>query len=199
MAFVVARDGVSVRASAKLLPVLTMIAPAPEIAPMLISAPHIAAITPDPQPIARKTRNRTALHAGGVSGAGEMVVFENLGVDADYVRELREIWPNVTTSQIVDLNTAGISPQYVRTLQTAGINLGEVAAHNVVAYKATGVTPALITALQSLGIEGLTPNDYTIAQVRGLTPEFLAIVRKHHFTNVTIRWLIAAKKADVFG
>ena len=99
---------------------------------------------------------------------------------------------------VMALNVARVTPEYVRALQTAGLNLNSISGHELAALKTVGVTPDLVSALQAMNIKDLTTRDYFTAHARGLTPEFLETVRRHNFTNLGMPQLIAFKNIGAF-
>ncbi len=130
----------------------------------------------------------------------DVIAMRLLGVSATEALEYKKVGlSNLTARLVYAYKTAGVTPEYVSRIRSAGINLKDVLGHHLVAYRVTGVTPELIKELQSMGIEALTPSDYITAQVRGLTPEFLAEVRKHNFRNLNLRSLIGFKNTGAFG
>jgi beta-lactamase regulating signal transducer with metallopeptidase domain len=109
------------------------------------------------------------------------------------------VWPQLGAREIATLEDLGVTPDYMLSLKNAGIDLSELTPFDMVAYKTAGVTPELIQALRSMNLKELKASHYPIAQIVGLTPEFLGKVRKHNFSNLTLEVLIAFKNNDAFG
>lgn len=129
----------------------------------------------------------------------QIVAFNTNNVTAEDVRATQSIWPTVSAAEILALRAVNLNLTDVADFQRAGLNTHELPPIALVVYKTTGVSPALVRALQSVGVAQILPNDYVTAQVHGLTPEFLAAVRNHKFHGLSMQGLLALKRTGAFG
>ena len=173
-------------------------------------APRVAMAATTPQSVHRKNVPQTI---PGVSesyvqdirnllpdvGTTQVVALHTNNVTPNDVRATQSIWPTVSAAEILALKAVDVNPTDVAEFQRAGLDTRESSPLALVVYKSTGVSPALVRALQTVGVAQIQPNDYVTAQVHGLTPEFLATVRNHKFHGLSMQGLLALKRTGAFG
>lgn len=129
----------------------------------------------------------------------QIVSLKTNNVTPEDIRATQSIWPMISAAEILALRAVDLHPNDVADFQHAGLEVRDLSPLALVVYKRQGVSPALVRALQSVGVTQIHPNDYLTAQAQGLTLEFLATVRNHNFHGLSMQGLLALKRVGAFG
>lgn len=129
----------------------------------------------------------------------QIVALNTYKVTPDDIRATQSVWPSISPAEILALRAVDLHPTDVADFQHAGLDTREVSPLALVIYKRQGVSPALVRALQSVGVTQIRPTDYLTAQAHGLTLEFLTTVRNHNFHGLSMQGLLALKRVGAFG
>ena len=129
----------------------------------------------------------------------QIVSLKTNNITTEDIRATQAVWPTISPAEILVLRAVDLHPNDVADYQRAGLDTHELSPLALVVYKRQGVTPALVRALQTVGVTQIRPNDYLTAQAQGLTLEFLATVRKHNFHGLSMQGLLALKRVGAFG
>jgi beta-lactamase regulating signal transducer with metallopeptidase domain len=171
-------------------------APAPAPAPK----PRPAA---EPAPHPQSTPRNSSSYIEDMKSAGlthldvdHLIALKIQGVTPDYVRAVRNTWPNIKVDEIIAMKIQGVNPSDAAAFKNVGFN--NLDAQRLIAFRIQGVTPDYVKNLKAAGFTDITPDHVIAAKIQGITPEFIQKVRSHGFTNLSLSKLIELKIADVF-
>ncbi|HVR43030.1 MAG TPA: M56 family metallopeptidase [Thermoanaerobaculia bacterium] len=106
----------------------------------------------------------------------DLIRLRNLGVDAEYVRAMREAGYDLPLEQLEGFRAVGVTPDYIRSLRAAGY--GDLAPEELQSLRAVGVSAAYIQELGELGIRNLPSNEIMSLKAVGVSPAYVAAMRK---------------------
>lgn len=141
-----------------------------------------------------------------------LIAMHALGVDAAYVRELREAgYDGLSAGQLVELRATGVTGPYAGEMNAAG--WGRLSPGDLARLGAVGVTTAWLEEMRGAGVRPATPEAATelralgvdAAYIRslegvgltGLSGELLGELRAHHVDADYVRELRAAGFAEL--
>jgi beta-lactamase regulating signal transducer with metallopeptidase domain len=126
----------------------------------------------------------------------QLIALKIQGVTPEYVRAIRNTWPNVKVDEIIAMKIQGVNPSDAAAYKSVGFE--NLDAHRLIAFRIHGVTPDYVRSLKAAGFTDVTADHVIAAKIQGITPEFIQKVRSHGFTNLSLSKLIQLKIADVF-
>ncbi|HEY3929944.1 MAG TPA: M56 family metallopeptidase [Candidatus Koribacter sp.] len=99
----------------------------------------------------------------------ELVAMKIQGITPEYVRGMRAAGVNVDADELVGLKVQGVTPEYVKQMRAAypGIDVD-----TIIGFKVQGVTTEYATELSKLGIKA-DADDLIGLKVQGVTPEYV--------------------------
>lgn len=171
----------------------------PTPAPAPASKPRPAA-----EPAPRQSALRTSssyiedMQAAGLKDidVDHLIALKIQGVTPDYVRAVRNTWPNIKIDEIIAMKIQGVNPSDAAAFKSVGFE--NLDAQRLIAFRIQGVTPDYVKNLKAAGFTDVTADHVIAAKIQGITPEFIQKVRSHGFTNLSLSKLIQLKIADVF-
>jgi hypothetical protein len=140
-----------------------------------VAADAAASTDPDPQPAADPDPdaepNSTAAIASGHLRltVDELIALRSQGVTTSGLLEMRSLFPKVDIRDIAGMFAVGATPEYVRMMRAAGIDVGSPKEAQGMA--AVGVTPGFITDMRRAGLAVESAGAATGLVAVGVTPE----------------------------
>ena len=103
----------------------------------------------------------------------ELVALKIQGVTPEYVRGMRAAGVNVDADELIGMKVQGVTPEYVKEMRAAypGIDID-----TIIGFKVQGVTTEYATELSKLGIKA-DADDLIGLKVQGVTPEYVRDMR----------------------
>jgi beta-lactamase regulating signal transducer with metallopeptidase domain len=126
----------------------------------------------------------------------ELVAMRALGVNAQYINELRAAgYTGLTPEQLIEMRAVGVSARYAAELNDAGF--GRLPAGKLVSLRALGVTPAYLAELRRYGYTRLTANDVEGMRAVGVNGAYLDALRGHGYTGLSADAVTGMKAVGV--
>lgn len=159
---------------------------------------------PAAEPAPRQSTPRTSssyieeMQAAGLKeiDVDHLIALKIQGVTPEYVRAVRNTWPNIKVDEIIAMKIQGVNPSDAAAFKKVGFE--NLDAQRLIAFRIQGVTPDYVKNLKAAGFTDVTPDHVIAAKIQGITPEFIQKVRSHGFTDLSLSKLIQLKIADVF-
>lgn len=115
-------------------------------------------------------------------GLGQLAAMRAVGVDAAYIRELREAgFPDLQAEQLVSMRAVGVDAAYIRGMREAGF--GDLALDKLISMRAVGVNPAWIQELRELGMTDLQPDQLIEMRAVGVDADY---IREMHEAGIAV-------------
>ena len=110
------------------------------------------------------------LKAAGLMGLSvdQLVALKVQGVTPEYVRELRAAGVELSPEQVIALKVQDVTPEYVREMKSLG---QQTEANNLIAMKVQDITPQYVRAMQAAGLNFDTGKLIGM-KVQDITPEY---------------------------
>lgn len=125
-----------------------------------------------------------------------LIALKIQGVTPEYVRAVRNTWPNIKVDEIIAMKIQGVNPSDAAAFKNVGFE--NLDSQRLIAFRIQGVTPEYVKNLKAAGFTDVTEDHVIAAKIQGITPEFIQKVRAHGFTDLSLSKLIQLKIADVF-
>jgi beta-lactamase regulating signal transducer with metallopeptidase domain len=126
----------------------------------------------------------------------ELVAMRAMGVDAQYINELRAAgYTGLSPEQLIEMRAAGVSARYAADLDDAGF--GRLPADKLVSLRAVGVTPAYLAELRRYGYTRVTSDDVEGMKAVGVTGAYLDALRGHGYTGLSADAVTGMKAVGV--
>ena len=120
----------------------------------------------------------------------ELVALKIQGVTPEYVKEMRSITgQNLDADALIGMKIQGVTPDYYRQMHDLGLHLD---ADNIVGMKIQGVTPQYVKDMRDLGLK-LDSDDTVAMKIQGVTPEYVKEMRAATAENLDADTLISMK------
>lgn len=120
------------------------------------------------------------------------------GVDAAYIRSLREIgYTDLTVDELIDLSRYGVSTDYMRELQVAGLD--DLSVDELIDLAKYGVDPDFIGFVRSAGFANVDIDGLIDLAKYGVSRELIASLREAGYTNLTADEMADLAKYGVDG
>ena len=135
-----------------------------------------------------------ALKAAGLANLGvdQLVALKVQDVTPEYVRELLAAGVELSPETVIALKVQDVTPEYVREMKSLG---QKTDANNLIAMKVQGITPQYVRAMQASGLNFDTGKLIGM-KVQDITPEYIQQLQKLGF-NPTADEAIAMKVQDI--
>jgi hypothetical protein len=136
-----------------------------------------------------------ALRSLGVSGServddATLLRLAYAGTTLERVREFTRLgFEPLTVAGLVELGIHEITPEYVRSIRTLGID-GTGTVRGVVEMWIHRITPAFVRSLEAEGYGGLSRRELLQMGIHRVTPEFIREMRQAGLTDVPARQLV---------
>ena len=121
-----------------------------------------------------------------------------VGVDADYVTEIRAVAPqmhNLTADDFIELKAVGVSADYIRDLARAGFS--RLDKDSLVQAAALDLDADYIRGLASVGYPNLTLNQYSSLKAVDVTPEYIRDLRRSGYGPFSVDRLVQMKAIGI--
>jgi len=99
----------------------------------------------------------------------QLIALKVQGVTAEYVRGLQAAGLKPGVDEIIAMKVQGITPDYVKGVSDLGLQAN---ADELIALKVQGVTPDYIRQMRADGVDGKT-DEFVAMKVQGITPEYV--------------------------
>jgi len=132
---------------------------------------------------------------GSQLGPHEIASMSALGIDAAYVRELREAGLTDFQDELIALKGVGVDAAWVREMRQAGVNTHD--AGDLVALRGVGVTAAYIEELRAAGLRDFEDELPGLCGV-GVTADYIEELRAAGVRNIEEN-VVALKGVGVDG
>jgi hypothetical protein len=140
------------------------------------------------------------LHSLGILSLGEITNRDLMNLawgdfSASAARGFRTLgFTPLTKDEAMDLAVQHVSPEFVKTLRSAGVR--EIATvPQVVELQVFGVTPELVKELATVGIRGLSGHELVELRFNGVTVDFVRSLYKSGRRNLSVQSLVEAARA----
>ena len=179
--------------------------PAPSAPVVTVVTPHVAprvVVTPRPPRMAAPVAEMAALAAAdaldqmyggeGRDGDGkfgksgkltvdELIRLRNAGVTPEYVKNMRDLFPDVTLGEIVGLANMGVTSQYVANMRAVGVDIKTSSDARRLA--SMGVTSDFVKKLAAAGYSNLSVKELTRLAAAGVDEDFIREMSKYRDKN----------------
>jgi beta-lactamase regulating signal transducer with metallopeptidase domain len=121
-----------------------------------------------------------------------------VGVDADYVAEIRAVAPqlrNLTADDFIELKAVGVSSEYIRDLARAGFS--RLDKDSLVQAAALDLDADYIRGLAAVGYPNLTLNQYSSLKAVDVTPDYVRDLRRSGYGPFSVDKLVQMKAIGV--
>lgn len=115
--------------------------------------------------------------------------------DHSYIGSLQSAGlKNLTVEELIELKIQGVTAQYIRDLQAAGLN---ASVREIIELKTQGVTTDWVRGLAAEGVANLKARQCIEAKIQGVTPEFVHQLRERGFRDLTLGQLSRLKAVGI--
>lgn len=129
-------------------------------------------------------------------GIDELIAMRSVGVDAQYIRELRAAgYPELDARQLVSLRSVGVSGSYAREMNAAG--LGRLTAEQLVSLRSVGVTPTYLAELRAQGVEPRSVTEASGLVAVGVNGAYVAGLRAAGYRGIPVDQLTSLRSLGV--
>ena len=121
-----------------------------------------------------------------------------VGVDADYVAEIRAAAPqlrSLSADDFIELKAVGVSTEYIRDLTRAGF--ARLDKNSLVQAAALDLDADYIRGLASVGYPNLTLNQYSQLKAVDVTPEYIRDLRRSGYGPFTVDKLVQMRALGI--
>ncbi len=125
-------------------------------------------------------------------GVDQLVALKVQDVTPEYVREMRAAGVELSPERVIALKVQDVTPEYVREMKSLS---QKTDANNLIAMKVQGITPQYVRAMQASGLNFDTGKLIGM-KVQDITPEYIQQLQKLGF-NPTADEAIAMKVQDI--
>ncbi|NEU09350.1 M56 family metallopeptidase [Flavihumibacter sp. R14] len=140
--------------------------------------------------------SRPAKPADSENSAEDMVAFKALGVDADYVKSMKNAgYDNLSNSDLVAMKSLGVDAEYIAGVKA--MKLENVTADEIIAFKAQDITPEFVKQIRALGYDQLDADDVIPLKALGITPEYIKSFREAGFKDIQLEEVVALKAQNI--
>jgi len=162
------------------VPVVT---PRVPVAPMELAALAMADsfMDVDYQEGGSSTSSRKKFGSSGKLTVDELIMLRNAGITPDYIRNMREIFPEVTLGELVGLANMGVTSEYVRNLRAAGVDIKTSKDARTLA--AMGVSAKFVKQLADAGYSNLSVKELSRLAAAGVDENFIREMSKYRDKN----------------
>ena len=151
--------------------------------------------SPSPAPMAEETAQSSA-HGflAGLDSAGyrnltvdQLIELKEYGVTPDYIRALQSAGYHPSVQELISLKQYGVSPDYIEDLRKNGLNNLDI--KQLIKFKMYGAQPSTIATMRAAGYN-LTPDQIVSMQMYGVTPDLARKIKELGFGDPTPEQLI---------
>ena len=145
----------------------------------------------------RNVRRVVKHRPGRVSRArtiDQIMSFASHGVDADYAREMKAVFDDISVDDLVSLSSMGVRPDYVEELKEAFGD--DIAVHDIISLSSMGVKPDYVEEIKEAFGE-IAPEDIISLSSMGVKAGYVATIRESLGDEVTVHDIIGLSSLGV--
>jgi beta-lactamase regulating signal transducer with metallopeptidase domain len=110
------------------------------------------------------------------------------GITPEYAQGMAKVgFGKPSADDLIAMKVQGITPEYVSELRAAGIQPGSIG--DLISYRIFRVTPEFLAGMKAAGFDSIPPQKLVALRVHGVTPEYARTV-KQQYPNATIDELV---------
>jgi beta-lactamase regulating signal transducer with metallopeptidase domain len=110
------------------------------------------------------------------------------GITPEYAQAMAKLgFGKPSADDLIAMKVQGITPEYVSGLRAAGLQPSKMS--DLVSYRIFQVTPEFVAAMKAAGFDSIPPQELVALRVHGVTPEYAKTV-KQQYPNATIDELV---------
>ncbi len=122
---------------------------------------------------------------------GYEMTFANLDITTEYVDEMEALGYKGDVNQLVAMKALGVTAQYVRDLQAAGVT--DLTQSQVVSMRALRVDRAYVDEIAQAGFSHLSADQYVTLKAMRVDGAYIRYLRSHGFKNLTVNQVVTMK------
>jgi beta-lactamase regulating signal transducer with metallopeptidase domain len=130
-----------------------------------------------------------AMRAAGYDvDVDKYVAMKVQGITPVYAQAMAKVgFGKPTADDLIAMKVQGITPEYVSELRAAGLQPSNI--NDLVSYRIFRVTPEFVAGMKAAGFDSIPPQKLVALRVHGVTPEYAKTVRQQ-YPNATIDELV---------
>jgi hypothetical protein len=130
-----------------------------------------------------------AMRAAGYEvDVDKYVAMKVQGITPEYAQAMAKVgFGKPSADDLIAMKVHGITPEYVSELRAAGLQPSSIG--DLVSYRIFRVTPEFLAAMKAAGFDSIPPQKLIELRVHGVTPEYARTV-KQQYPNATIDELV---------
>jgi beta-lactamase regulating signal transducer with metallopeptidase domain len=110
------------------------------------------------------------------------------GITPEYAQAMAKVgFGKPSADDLIAMKVQGITPEYVSDLRAAGLQPSNI--RDLVSYRIFRVTPEFVAGMKAAGFDSIPPQKLVALRVHGVTPEYAKTV-KQQYPNATIDELV---------
>jgi beta-lactamase regulating signal transducer with metallopeptidase domain len=110
------------------------------------------------------------------------------GITPEYAQEMAKAgFGKPSADDLIAMKVQGITPEYVSELRAGGVQPGSIG--DLISYRIFRVTPEFLAGMKAAGFDSIPPQKLVALRVQGVTPEY-ARTMKQQYPNATIDELV---------
>jgi len=126
-----------------------------------------------------------AMRAAGYDvDVDKYVAMKVQGITPEYAQQMAKVgFGKPSADDLIAMKVHGVTPAYVSDLRAAGLPPGNI--RDLVSYRIFQVTPEFVAGMKAAGFDAIPPEKLIALRVHGITPEYARTV-KQQYPNATI-------------
>jgi len=125
--------------------------------------------------------SRKKFGSSGKLTVDELIMLRTAGITPEYIKNMREIFPDVTLGELVGLAHMGVTSEYVRSMRGAGVEIKTPSDAKRLA--AMGVTAKFVKQLADAGYANLSVKELARLAAAGVDENFIREMSKYRDKN----------------
>lgn len=110
------------------------------------------------------------------------------GITPEYAQAMAKVgFGKPSADDLIAMKVQGVTPEYVSDLRAAGIQPSSI--RDLISYRIFHVTPEFVAGMKAAGFDSIPPRKLVELRVHGITPEYAKTV-KQQYPNATIDQLV---------
>ncbi len=119
------------------------------------------------------------------------MAFADLDITTNFIDQMESLGLKGDVSNLIALKALGVSQQYVRDLQTAGVT--DISAQQIIALRALRVDAAYVNEIAAAGFSRLSAGQYVTLKAMHVDAAYIRYLRGHGFKNLTVDQVVSMK------
>jgi beta-lactamase regulating signal transducer with metallopeptidase domain len=165
--------------------------PAPA-APKLMAMQTQPATQPPTPPVPPKGSYIGGLEAAGLKNVSvdQLIALKIQGVTPEYIRDIQAAGLKPSVDDLIALKIQGVKPDYIREIRATGLN---PTLSDFIALRIQGVSADYVRRVESQGLKDPSVGDIIAMRIQNVEPADAGEFKKLNLQNVTIHHLIAMR------